>query len=393
MVSMTRKKLVLLFAAFFLNTAFLSSIEVSVTRLVQYGENIDRERLELLADHQTVQFPDFNSYQITGTYTIRNTGGEYQATLGLFFDPVPYAYTEPALTGADLRYLVDGKQVPFTEILVPRIRESTGAEWSASWALIDILFPANGVLTVQVQYKRDFVTTDIGNTVFAIYGDRPFYLLYLSAEENWDYWKGTPDFSLEVINDFIRQNGFFWQTFENQWVADIKFSHIEDADKNIDMSKYLQSLQGLETELMQIRRLSGNSFRIDFTEEFAKNYQRSFGIFIRGWSAEVGSYLSYRGTGMVLAFLDRDSANISQRELAPYELVFLTNSQLRLVRNAFYARHGFIFKSQNLREAFDFLWSFGLPFDPDIPFDESMLTDAERANIAVIQRLEAMLGN
>jgi len=85
MVLTANKKAVLIFLLFLLNiTLAFSSVALSVAMsgLVQYGENIDRNRLELLEVQQEIHLIGRRRYFITGTYVILNRGDEYKATLG-----------------------------------------------------------------------------------------------------------------------------------------------------------------------------------------------------------------------------------------------------------------------------------------------------------------------
>ena len=207
--------------------------------------------------------------------------------------------------------------------------------------------------------------------------------------KNLSYWKGKPKFSVEIINEYMID-----RSMEGYWISNISFGSIDGSLDSLKMNQYLLELQELQTNLMHIRRgNNGRVIRLDFTEEFMDNYSRRFTINFRFWTAELSAYISYNNTTMeiYLMFLENNN-NISVRELYPYELIFLTNNQLRIIRNVFYARHGFIFKARDLQEIFERFWSFGQP-EPNPNFTEDMLTDIDRANITTIQRLEALAGD
>ncbi|OGP59180.1 MAG: hypothetical protein A2V67_07745 [Deltaproteobacteria bacterium RBG_13_61_14] len=65
----------------------------------------------------------------------------------------------------------------------------------------------------------------------------------------------------------------------------------------------------------------------------------------------------------------------------------LSPHQLRIFRNAFYARHGKIFKSKDLNEFFKKYECY----QPDPNFDESRLNEIEKANIEKISGYEKEL--
>lgn len=71
--------------------------------------------------------------------------------------------------------------------------------------------------------------------------------------------------------------------------------------------------------------------------------------------------------------------------LTPSELAGLSKSDLRIMRNTIYARHGYIFKSDDLTEYFsNFSWY--KPRYSSLPLDA--FSDVERHNIELIQKYE-----
>ncbi|MCM3568527.1 YARHG domain-containing protein [Neobacillus mesonae] len=77
-----------------------------------------------------------------------------------------------------------------------------------------------------------------------------------------------------------------------------------------------------------------------------------------------------------------DVLRLTESEIAPLSL-----SQLRLARNEIYARHGYIFKSADLREYFsNKLWYY-----QDPSFDETSLNNVEKYNVELIKNRESFL--
>ncbi|WP_270816644.1 YARHG domain-containing protein [Hungatella effluvii] len=67
------------------------------------------------------------------------------------------------------------------------------------------------------------------------------------------------------------------------------------------------------------------------------------------------------------------------------DLAELTKEGLRLARNEIYARHGYVFNSQDLKDYFsEKLW-----YRPDASFNESQLSSVEKDNVARIKSYEA----
>jgi hypothetical protein len=391
MVLTTSNKLILLMSALVINATSVLGLapQYTISGLVQYGENIDRERLELLEDRQIIRVTDSHylatNYLLTGTYTIRNRGDAYQATLGILFDEWQGGVPSPAST--EIKFFVDGKEVRYTEIktqngVVMGESEIKFQQNSTAWALINVLFPENSVIKIKIQYINCFDPYGNGETSYFVYNSKS-----LSFFPELLYWKGPTKFSVEIINDYLSPNNV-----EYYWISNIQLYH----DRNfniINTNEYLLDIQRLKTDLLEIQKINENTFRIDFTEEFINNYNRSISIYFKTWTSERGAYIRYNypNREIILTFLENNT-NITQRELAQYELIFLTNNQLRIMRNAFYARHGYIFSSKEIRDMFDiFYYSNERRFyEPNPNFHEGMLTDIDRANIEIIRRLEAL---
>ena len=393
MVLTTSKKLILLMSALVINATSIFSLvpQYTISGLVQYGENIDRERLELLEDRQVIRVTDSHylaaNYFINGTYIIRNSGGEYRATLGILFDQWQGGVPSPAST--EIKFFVDDKEVRYTEIktqngVVMGESEIKFQQNSTAWALINVLFPENSVIKIQIQYINCFDPYMGGeNSSCFTYNSRS-----LSFFPELLYWKGSTKFSIEIINGHISGNNV-----EYFWIASVEFFHVKDSRNDVYTTndiyswRYLLDLQELETDLMKIQKVNGNTFRIEFTEEFMNNYYRSIAVVFSYW--EDRGYITYDYRSKEIKLFRGIDTNITQRELAPYELIFLTNNQLRIMRNAFYARHGYIFSSRELQEIFDSFYPRKFS-EPNPNFHEGMLTDIDRANIEIIRRLEAL---
>jgi hypothetical protein len=107
------------------------------------------------------------------------------------------------------------------------------------------------------------------------------------------------------------------------------------------------------------------------------------------WFLEDGVHLKYAFFGQT------GGDNISRRELAQYEFIFLNNWQLRIMRNAFYARYRYRFRDDTLNEIFYGLYINDYYFNANnfynANFTESMLSPVERRNIQIIQRLENLV--
>ena len=112
-VLITGERMFFFVTLFFISTALYSQSELYPSGLIQYGENIDDQRLELLEDRQVIRLIDFSAYSMDSTYIIRNSGEAYQTTLGIMFVEGPGEPPNPSKMG--LSFTVDGIQMQYTE--------------------------------------------------------------------------------------------------------------------------------------------------------------------------------------------------------------------------------------------------------------------------------------
>ena len=79
-----------------------------------------------------------------------------------------------------------------------------------------------------------------------------------------------------------------------------------------------------------------------------------------------------------------DYPQSSQRELKPEDVENMQKSELELMRNEIYARHGYCFKRKEMRETFEEL-DWYIPNNTDV---RAKLTPIEKKNIEMIKRYE-----
>ena len=79
----------------------------------------------------------------------------------------------------------------------------------------------------------------------------------------------------------------------------------------------------------------------------------------------------------------------SERLLTPDDVSNLTGWELKIMRNEIFARHGYIFKKEEMRNYFMYeKW-----YVPRFENVDGMLSDVEKKNIELIKRYESRLGN
>jgi hypothetical protein len=153
----------------------------------------------------------------------------------------------------------------------------------------------------------------------------------------------------------------------------------------------LEQRGSLSNDLFTIQKTDGNTWEIEFTKEFVNAYSPNLTVDLeRGSWGFIGGGYNPSWSG------NRGFVYNSEESITPYQYIFLTNRQLQVVRNAYYARHGYIFRNTALKRMYERFPDndFGnIHYRENPNFTEAMLTETDRANIAIIQRLEALAGD
>ena len=77
----------------------------------------------------------------------------------------------------------------------------------------------------------------------------------------------------------------------------------------------------------------------------------------------------------------------SERLLEWSDIYMLSNEDIRIAKNEIYARHGYIFKDENLKNYFmGQLWY--IPSVKAEEFDDSVFSDIEKRNLELLNRLD-----
>lgn len=96
-----------------------------------------------------------------------------------------------------------------------------------------------------------------------------------------------------------------------------------------------------------------------------------------------GEEISYEDN--IETVTDASSLNASAKELNKSDLENLYKTDLEIIRNSIYARHGYSFKNRKIRNIFDQYVEWYIPFSVDVT---SQLTPVELKNIELIKRYE-----
>jgi hypothetical protein len=233
------------------------------------------------------------------------------------------------------------------------------------FAFIEIVFPAHEETKIRV---NDFFSIHINHNNFI--------------------FKGSPRFTATIGNWFIDRFRPYFE-IEEYWINDIFLNGRRES-----LVSLLEQKGSLSNDLFTIQKTNGNTWDIKFTKKFVDACRPNLTIDIEwgNWGRIGGYYNPNWDDNRGLVF---DCEKI----ITPYQYIFLTNRQLLVLRNAYYARHGYIFRNPTLgrmyrKEDVYFESNFGnIHYRENPNFTEAMLTGTDRANIAIIQRLEALAGN
>lgn len=170
---------------------------------------------------------------------------------------------------------------------------------------------------------------------------------------------------------------------QNTHYSQIKYTYYSDI--NNKNSKYkLVLLNDGNGKIVSLnenilpKRISSNRCEIEFGKEdfksFQKNNNTDFIISLRISNFGIDE-------DSVFYFNDYDKELFDKRLL-----ITLTKEQLRILRNMFYAKHGYSFKDNNLLEYFKNIPDFNYQINPN--FSESDFNEIERKNIELIREME-----
>jgi hypothetical protein len=233
------------------------------------------------------------------------------------------------------------------------------------FAYIDVMFPAQKETKIMA-YELDYIKSN--------------------RFEREIIFKGSPRFTATIGNHYMDRFRFrpFFE-IEEYWINDIFFNKLGEES----FVSILEQKGSLTNDLFSIRKINTNTWEIEFTKEFVDNHRSNLTFEIEWglWGFSGGGYPG-RSRGLIFN---------SEEKITPYQYIFLTNRQLQVVRNAYYARHGYIFKDKNMgrmmHENFDFPGFGNINYKENPNFKENMLTDTDRANIEIIKNLEALTKN
>jgi hypothetical protein len=303
-------------------------------------------------------------YYCDARYTIKNNGSATQQTIGIavFFEGNETFGVVP-------EFLVDGRIKEYrVEMIDDKYETPIGSlvDNSRFWLLIDVDFPENSSVTVQVKYRNCLRSAgDVEYKDVLAYG--PDY----TSPYTWD---GDTLYTMTIEN---KSNNYFW-------ITDIQFYD----SKGILKEKKFREMGFLFTVIDEVTT-SIQISRLRFSD---KRY--AYPVIIHLSSL----YYGYTQEQLFFDFNIRNANGIpvSKKLLDKDTLLLFTGEQLRILRNIFYAQYGYKFTDPKLKGLFN--GDKCLPYSQiqnvkGTIFNESLITDFERANIEIIKGMEALRHN
>jgi len=335
------------FASYLYAEYRLASTFFEVKEISAMAEN----DLELINYHinrinDSQKYPDGYSRGIYQEYVFFNNGDiPHKVKLGVWYQDTGEMPSELfMINDVKVQHKIDGP-----------------VKWDGYFAFIDVVFPEKKETKIRV-----------------------YHLVYINKSDHKFVFNGSPKYTVTIGNHFMdrfRFRSFF--EIEEYWINDIFFNELGEES----LVSIIEQKGTLTNDLFSIRKTNVRTWEIEFTKKFVDSHRSDLTFEIE-WG--LWGYIGGSGRSRGLQFN-------SEEKITPYQYIFLTNKQLQVVRNAYYARHGYIFKDQNLgrmmHENF-FDPSFGnINYKENPNFKESMLTATDRANIEIIKRLEMLTEN
>jgi hypothetical protein len=376
------KKIIFVYGLFLLCISVLFSQNefyddyYQVSNLIQYPLEEYHDQLILTKEHVSISL---YHVEIIAEYTIKNTGDTCEASLSIASFPES-RFSSLSQIPENFRWFINNEEYEYHvvegEALLGSADNDNQFHLPVSWVIANYTFPANSETIVRIQYSNQKGPYSYQREPGMVYNEFPDFYTTMR-------WKSTPEFSIEINNSFIMEG----DPAENFWIADIVFPAKKEIDiPHLYLSLYLITLQDLKDELFTIEKISHTKWRIHFTQKYSELYERGFTILTRSWeSGNIFCEVYARDLSLTRLYdLQKDKLSfISKRELGPYEFIFLTNKQLAIMRNAFYAQYGYVFTSETMKNAFS-------KNIADTYYNEGRLTEIDKTNIETIQKLERM---
>lgn len=307
-------------------------------------------------------------YQFSAEYTIKNIGYGSTKTMGISVLSDPYIGHPNSLV-----FLVNGINVAYREI---ESISSRSIVRNKKWLVVDVDFPPDKPVKILVSYRNGFASISMFLTVIN-YGIYPDLYPYRGFNEGDAFSKKIWNRRSDTIFSILIEN----KSDDITWIYSVNAGF---PYRNILVNEELFSLfdicfpDGIST----LFTYNGNICDIETIFPITVILDVSGTMYLCN-VIPCGVAINFDAGGL------EDAIYISSDIINPRKIYLLTLKQLRIIRNAFYAQHGYVFRDEMLRSLFSSEGIFGsIANTRNTVFNESLLTDIERINIRTILGVE-----
>ena len=349
------KKLLLLIAVFSMSLLFADDARVfkiggSVGKLAdseelyQLGQDDD---IVMTAEHVLITMYD-DYYTVDARFWLKNEGKEKTVSIG---------FPEHAGELEDFCSYVNGKKV---DIAKYADSNAEGLDLEANWYVKQVRFLESQTNITQITYSSRYGIVNSG-LYFGIDGELPY--VYGTGKS----WKDSiGKITVDVKNLSNRR-----------YVMGYRFLNKKYGTYSSDGSSFKKN----SDDTVSFRWISPDTFRIEAKNIEPKTSDEYLYVYLHSFEyQDTAGFLSY--------YTDQNPINARCKftsDFIKHDLSFMTESQLRLARNDFYALHGRKFSDRNLRSFYESINGYKVSKD----YSDDLLSEEEKQIINRIIEIES----
>jgi hypothetical protein len=334
---------------------FLTHAAYSVSFLQQFPR--DKGNKNLIITKCNVDINILGKYQniINIDYVIRNEGEECVVTIGVVFD---IDRDDHDFVPNELKFLVNDTlkeyRIEYNRLYVP------AWTYDECLATIDVTFPHYEEVSINLSYKNniwDFSMAEIG----------------IKFDSHTSNWGSIAPLYLSIENN---SNDEVWITNIEMLTSDgsenfYVFSYHQINNKNGYLNILNYPYRGVSPpSAYYLDLVIANEKKINILLDYP--VERTINIL---WH-DYDSIWAWKN----IVFADS--------KIYFHNLVLFTANQLRIMRNAIYAKYGYIFQDRDLQQLFETVPFSQIRNIVSEVFDDSLITEVDRANIETIRQME-----
>jgi hypothetical protein len=296
---------------------------------------------------------------INNTYVIRNEGEECAATIGIAF------YTDRDdnnFVPKAIKFFANGvlktHRIEYNKLNIP------AWPYDECLVMIDVIFPHGEEVAIELSYQDSKwdVLMDKSGISFGSYesnwGSIAPLSMTIENDSNDEVW--ISDIDMETLTG---SNNFYFSVYRTLM-----------ASQHLNVFKFYKRYTASDPLFCDFIIVNENKINILLTDSFDR-ITKIITSYNRG---SIGTWRRF-----VLS-----EEKIYSDKLSLHSLSLLTANQLRIVRNAIYAKYGYVFQDRNLQQLFETIPFRQIRNIVSDVFDDSLITEVDRANIETIRQME-----